>query len=378
MRISTFNENVMSGLGQLALVHDWYTMSVVLGTQPHVLSYVKKFRPRHTRRIRLGKRIVYKSSPQLQDTQRRIRMALAPVCEALPDNSHMLAYRKGVRAIEVLKENAQHCDVLIKFDIKGYFDHVRRSYICESLMKHTGMSRGGANLMAFYTVEAGNLQQGSECSPVISNIVGYDLIDTPCKEFLTGYDADIRYYRYCDNIYLFIHGEEPEGFYAEFKAHVTNALSGKLRTHKWSRVSKTNPCRNMSCLGVVCNEDIKLERGKFDLLRAEFFNFAAAPDIAQAILAYRADYGIPNREHIPLQLVESKVLSVLRGKINYVASTNEKQGRILKKLYAVIAKRCSVDNMHRHPLDNSAFIEMKKYRNHEETVDVYLPRVIAA
>lgn len=381
MRNTCFmSPEVFSGVGQLSFIHDWYTMSVVLGTQPHVLSYIKANRAEHTRRIVFKKkRVVFKSSPQLKDVQSRIKLALEPVCELLEDKDHILAYRKGVNPRDILREQAVNANCLIHFDIKGYFDNIRRRHVKETLVRNAGMCHGGANLMAFYAVESGTLQQGSECSPVISNLVGYDLIDKPIKEMLRGLPAEVdaRYFRYCDNIFLFIHGDEPEGFYAEYKAFVTETLGkSRLRAHKWARVSKNNPKRAMTCLGMNCHDTLRIDRLRYDVMRAEFFNLSVAEDIADMMFTYAEAYGVPGARRLPFMVVRNKVLGVLRGKMQYVLDVNEKQGTALNKLYKAIALRTNTET----PItgmNEALFYEIKKYRQHGEIPDDYISRVMA-
>lgn len=381
MRNTCFlSPEVFSGIGQLSFIHDWYTMSVVLGTQPHVLSYIKKDRPLHTRRILYKKkRVVYKSSPQLKDVQSRIKLALEPVCELLPDKEHILAYRKGVNPRDVLREQAAGANCLIHFDIKGYFDHIKRRHVKETLVRNAGMCHGGANLMAFYAMEGGALQQGSECSPVISNLVGYDLIDKPIKEMLRGLPegADARYFRYCDNIFLFIHGTEPEGFYAAYKEFVTETLKkSKLRAHKWARVSKNNPKRAMTCLGMNCHDTLRIDRLRYDILRAEFFNLAVANDIVEMLHTYAESYGaLGSRDRLPITVVRNRVLSVLRGKMQYVKDVNEKQGMALNKLYKAILLRS--DDLSTMRMNEALFTEIKKYRQHGENEEDFISRVMS-
>lgn len=375
MRISTFGSDVFDGFGKYKFIHDWHTMSVVMGTRPHVLSYVKLRREEHSYGMLLKKkRWVYKSSPQLQDIQGRIKLMMEPLYGRLAYENRIIAYREGVNAFNRIQELVG-ASCIIGFDIKGYYDHITKRHVSEVLQEYAGMGRGGANLVAFYTLEGRTLQQGSVCSPVISNFVGHKYIDVPLMRFIEDRGLEVKYLRYCDNIVLAFFGNEPEGFYAEFKDFVHRTLKENgLRTHKWRRIASNNPHHHMDFLGAVLNKVRRIPRPKFDVLRAEFFNLATGLDMNVCLRRKLEEYGKVDQNFLSLEIVWAKVASILRGKLNYACGLNEAQGLVLKKLYTAIEWRLRNELR----ITPELFLQIKRYRNSQEELEVYMERVKSA
>lgn len=360
-------------------IDDWTSLGAAIGVKTNTMSYALMFRDNLQKRIRLGDRIVYKSESSLRFVQGRIMPLLEELFDDLEDTSSAIAYRKGVSPVDVVK-NTAHAKRLIHFDIRHYYDNITLKHLENSLMK-LGFPQLGARLVGRYNcIKAhgrSTLQQGSPASPVLSNIVGHFIMDMPIKKWLneTFPEVEATFLRYCDNAVLFVHSDAPEYFSEAYKEFVKRHLKNNgFRTHKWASIADNNRFHNQYFLGMVVNAEAKKERDYVCPLLATLFNWCRF-GIKNASDRFLELYGL-DVDHMKMAgptLVYKKFKQTISGKINYIANINDKQGLMLKKLYA--AANYLDEQLNGERAGDSLIEAIKKYRDINESVDEYLDKI---
>lgn len=364
---------------KFAQIDDWTSLGAAIGVKTNIMAWALKNRDEFQKKIRLGERVVYRSEKSLRYVQSRILPFLEEIFEGLPDTKSAIAYRKGQAPETVIKET-EHAKRLIHFDIVHYYDNITLKLIEESLMR-CGLPELGARLIGRYNCVKANgrttLQQGSPSSPVISNIVGHCMIDLPTKKWLseTFPEVSCTYLRYCDNVALFVHSDSPEYFSEAYKGFLKRHLKKVgFRMHKWSSVSDKNRVKNQYFLGMVLNAEAKKERPYLSPILAALFNWCRF-GLHRASDMF-LEYNGMKREKMSLpgpELIGKQFKQVMLGKINYIARINEKQGLMVKKLYAAANY---LDEVLKDGVRASGLVdEIKKYRNQNESVDDYLYKI---
>ena len=367
---------------QHAAITDWYSLGAAIGVKANLLSWVLHERSNMQKRIRLGKRTVYRSDTYLRHIQRRLLTLLEPMFDALPDTKAVLAYRKGITATDVVRK-VPHAKVLISFDIRHYYDSVTLQCLENCLVK-MGFPRLGARLIGRYCVvqQQGRhtLQQGSPASPVLSNIVGHYVFDRVIENWLrSAYpDVQVTYLRYCDNIALFVHSEMPHDFSEKLKAFVKSSLAKQgFKTHKWATVADNHPVMHQKFLGMVINAEARVALDMVDRLRAMLLNWCRHGLEVETNVFLTSNNIRKTRNYVDHGIMQEKYKQHLRGNIQYVKRINRKQGLMLEKLYEA-AKYLDVqrimDNLSVVNLPAAVFAAVKKYRA-AESVETYIDRV---
>lgn len=360
MQIHSYDSNFFKQENRcVSMVHDWYSMSLLLNTQPYKLSYVlgREHRKNQHRKIEIKGRTVYQSSRTLGSLQSKMIPAMYKLLEQIPNNQ-MLAYRKGVNPYTLLQEEADK-KFLIKFDIKKYYDHVAYKDIVFA-MKKMGFSHKGAKLVARLSTVCRKiqkadgtdttihtLQQGSPVSPIISNLIGYWFIDRYIHEWIAQQERDYpniswSFYRYSDNIAIFVDSGQanqiPLSLLRDFKSFVKNKLAeSKFYTHKWAITAQTHPKMHMKFLGVILNKMARVSKEKFELWRSILFN-ACMTSVSYEAVKYWDQRGRDNSDEAwistgkPAEIDAAKFMMVAQGTVNYVNQVNKKQGLQLRKL----------------------------------------------
>ena len=400
MKTNTFNPNIFESENAIGFIHDWYSLAVMLGVYPNALSYVgSRSVDSFSERIVLKKkRVVYRSKPVLKNIQTRIGVMISNQFNLLPedDRKDILAYVKNVKAAEQLGETivevtntGKSLTAKMAFDIRKFFDNITKDHVVYALQQ-IGMCSAGAKLVARYCMRSGGLQQGSVCSPVISNIVGWVYFDKPIKEFLRSKEGITwRYKRYCDNLVLLVFDEYPQEFYAEYKAKCTEILErANFRGHKWSKITHNNPRVNMRWLGTLLGTTgVKIERSSYDILRGELFRLATANNCVGSLESMALANGLRATGVIGDVSLYANMLLVLRGRTAYVTSINKKQGLRLSKLLKVIALRVQLSvsqntsdyltNFRAQNINPEMLQAIKAYKSDAENITTYTSRISA-
>lgn len=384
-------------LSPYGFIEDWYSLSAATGIKTKTLSYVLRNRDEMQTRLLRNGRFVYKSGTYLEYVQIRLMPLIYGLLEHF-DHSHIISYIPGKSPQNSLRDcvGFRH---QIKFDIKGYYDHIRLSTIQDALMAF-GFNKRGARLVGRYSVvkrriggtdadprTISTLQQGSKLSPMLSNIVGHHHIDKPILAYIERNLSRIRslrfkYIRYSDNVCLFVDGPcIPLDALADFKSFVKTTLrTSGFTTHKWQTIASNHPKRNQNFIGIVLNKQARVDKHLYLRTRSTLFN-ACIKGVYDASDKYWTNNLWLEYDSVPLcnqtKAKAETFLSVMRGKASYISSINERQGTEVKKLVAAV-EICNEffggDAAGSWLLDD-VFNEVKTSRRRAESVEVYADRL---
>lgn len=355
------------------LLTNWNTIGAAIGVRADRMVWALKNRDNMQKRIKLGKRVVYKSAPCLNFVQSRLITLLEPLMNALPLQNCSIAYRRGVSPQKVLRE-VRHAKVLISFDIRHYYDSITLELLEKCLMR-CGLPRLGARLVGRYNVVQNGgrhtLQQGSPCSPVLSNIVGNVLIDQPINEWIkTNYpNLDVSYIRYCDNVALFIHDNIPSDFKERYKNAVREILAKSgLKSHKWATVADNHPVMHQKFLGMVLNAHARVDMETLDRLRAEIFNCMRNGFLAE-FNKYQTSEGYDASSFVSSSILKDMYIKHLKGRINYISAINPTHGLLLTKM---LNGAKYIRDRGEQVLPKRLFEAYKKYNDKNQSLEDYM------
>ena len=320
-------------------VENWQELGIQLDVPCNLMAYVLQHRDEYQVRHVLNKghgkkRVVFESKRSLLEIQNKLALTLTGRFEEFVwgEECAAIAYRPGMQPQKEIAKYAGH-DWLVSCDLKHYFDYITFDNIKDCLVQ-MGFEPKAAQLITRYLVVKRNgietLQQGSPASSVVSNIVGYFLIDLPMKELLGKFGGDVKYLRYCDNLAWFINGDLTEEKRAELKQGVIEILDkSHFYAHDWQFISQNNPKKAQYFIGVILNHEARIMREQVDALRAALFNMVHAGPFK----SYEGS------KYYESNQCYQRIYAVFQGKVNYVNSVNQKQGLWLRKLLA-LAKGC--------------------------------------
>lgn len=370
-----------SNLTPEGFVHDRHTAAIVTMSKPHKISGAQKFKDDLQKRHGgMKKRKVFVSKGYLKYAQDRVvRSLLKNIFYDKFNTEHIISYKKGVDPHEVLKRECIGKDLMVKFDIKKYYDNITSNMIYNSLRK-LGFNHSGAKMITkLCTVKINGrytLQQGSSVSPLISNVVGHFYLDKPIMKYLDKVREkyprlEVTYKRYCDNIGIWLDGPIPGNLLEPMKADIKEMIK-PFRTHDWYTISGDHPKMAQTFLGVTLNEHMKIPKFRYERVRALLFNAATKDTILEA-----AKYFQERGEEVPLGLgeIKEKFLQRMRGFTTYVKKVNSKQGLELEKLISAIdivgGKPRMIDK-----LDDNVFWAIKQYGKKNESLETYKARLM--
>lgn len=333
------------------IVDNFGNLGAILNCPPRILSYVRKYKKekRMQTLVVVGDRKTYKSDRQLAAIQKAIKDKIAQkIFNSLEDTKHILAYKKGFDYRKELQDCINN-DLQISFDIKKCYDSITYKHIVR-MLQYYGFTHRGAKLVAGYCVVErtvnghiiNTLQQGSACSPIISNLVLNLMIDEPLKAWLNHYivtnklDISYKYYRYSDNVALFIRGNTPLEFlkyYREQYRLLTN--SNNIWVHDEYVTKSNHPFRNQRFLGIVLNKVARIDLREFSKLRAILFNCCRNGINIEATKYLKEKlYELTFNDELPYDIddIIEKFKNIMQGKISYIKNISEKQYNILNKL----------------------------------------------
>ena len=356
MKIYSYPETALAHENIPNLLENWRMIGIYLELHTSSLSYLHQ-KGVKDKLIRLSKkapkRDTYKSLDPLLRVQNRVALLLNQYYYKLPNSDVMQAYIKGQSPYDFIKEHMTGCKLLGQCDIKGYFDSIKHQDIFDA-MKKVGFPNLGAKTIAnactmkkkiganrhgrggrFQQV----LQQGSPCSPVVSNFVGYFQIDQLVLAWLESYCAKYpkmtyKYMRYCDNLYVAFDGEVPLVVKKDCTESLISILKqGGRRTHKWDWTMKSHPRRHQRILGVIVNEKMRIDRDKYQALRGLLFNLCSK-GIENTLPQYFNTDGIslPDAMIKTDRTLEKLFYQKVQGGIAFTKKINDDQYRTLTKL----------------------------------------------
>lgn len=407
MKCQKYTEEVFDS--PLSLVHGWDELGALLKIKTKYLSWVGgkdengNLRRNHMQHlVKVKGRSTYKSDTTLARIQTALNIPFDQIQDSFP-HEHLLAYRKGVNYKKELQKYHGR-KYMVHCDIKGYFDNISMRKIVKTLCALGSMSEAGAKLIARYCIVrrrqsdhwVHTLQQGSPCSALLSNLVGYALYDRDILAWVARKQkeyprASLEYVRYCDNLVLFVDGDAPLELIKEYRqyVHVVMSRSG-FQTHKWSVTPKNHPFRNQRFLGVVLNVKARVDLERFQRIRAALFN-ACRTSVTEAANTYFSLYPFRAAE-FPTENVgedravfavtqharDEQFLSIMRGHLAYIDSVSKEQGILLKKLFqACVFLRENPQGVSQR-LSEPVFLALKTYNRKVESVEVFLERLSSA
>lgn len=218
------------------------------------------------------------------------------------------AYRFGG---SILKNAAPHLgqSVVVKLDIKDFFDHIIYSIVKEKAFPKERYSEANRVLLTLLCIYKDSLPQGAPTSPFISNIIMREFDDVVGKECKR---LNINYTRYCDDM-TFSGDFEPEIIIETVKKELRKI--GFFLNDKKTLVLRNGQKKVVT--GVVVNEKLNISADYRKKLRQELY--------------YCRKYGI----HSHLDRVNSveepgKYLQKTLGKVNYILSIDRENREMLE------------------------------------------------
>ena len=413
MKVLTYKDSIFENqIKQSEFFDEWHNFAIFFNMEIYSISHAYHKKSSLIKRCyKVADRPTYYSVGSLKSTQVYLGYLLSRYYDAIPDNDCLIAYRKGVHPLDWVRDNLENkCRYLIKADVKKYYDNITHQKIFDT-MKFFGFPNRGAKLIGNLstmrkTVDLPNsrkvtrqcLQQGSSCSPVIANLVGYYIFDRHIQEWAAKLREQhpkliIRYARYSDNLVLGLDGEIPNGFNIihEYKHLIYKlAVDNKFHLHKWSVVPKNHPKRNQSFLGVVFNEKMRVDKNRMSKIKGALFSYITKPTTLTLNEWFRETGGFPSGAIDTLKTREELFLRSIQGKISAIKSVNEEDYNMLKKLF-IAGKLLNkgYGNMHagayvrpkyvqeedKSKLKEDIFSVVNTYKNKKEAVSGYEKRV---
>lgn len=248
--------------------------------------------------------------------------------ETIPVSVVNLAYEKGCsiqKAGYALKGHSLICSA----DFKDHFGSILRIQVKEMLMHHGYQEPIAWSMSRLACVQYGGrdfLPQGSPASPVISNRVTEYLLDKSIQEEF----PEAKYYRYSDNLYLCYDSKQVTGTEIIDKLQKVVSSRVKWRLHKL----KVMPYyKQQKCLGLVVNQEARMPRHDFDLLKAVLYN--CVKDLPKSIEKSNSTGYIESN-------TAEEFISKLTGKVRYwtnfvTESQKQKLNTLLEKINEKIA-----------------------------------------
>lgn len=309
------------------------------------------------------KRVVYKSIEPLYSIQKYISNILTDVYKII-DCTHLLAYISGCNYVDKLKEIKGSYSILISMDIKKYFDTITRQHINTLLADVLGYNKTFSNMLSklvtvngthpIYGYKGNFLQQGSIASPVLSNLIGYFFYDTQIIPLLKEYETKLRstngkavtieYLRYCDNLYIGIKNSTDIINAREIVSKIKDIMkTAGFKIHKDKVVTQTHPYIAQQILGIVINNEAKVETKQFNNMEAKLINIIAGNlsnfesnmvniyDNSKSNLVIDAN-PLNNKGKVDTAML------MLRGVNNYYKSINTVQGAKVTNLMEIIER----------------------------------------
>ncbi len=221
-----------------------------------------------------------------------------------PVSSYAMAYSPGCS----VQRNASHHigkKKILKLDIEGFFDNITYSRVKDIVFFKEKFSEPIRILLTMLCYYKESLPQGAPTSPVITNILMYD-IDERVGEYCR--EKQISYTRYCDD--MTFSGDFDEKKIIAFVKNELKKLGLFLKNRKTAVVPVT---KRQTVTGIVVNERINLTKDYKKKIRQEMY--------------YIRKFGID--EHLKkLEISDKKTyLNSLKGRVVFVLQTipNDKE-----------------------------------------------------
>lgn len=225
---------------------------------------------------------------------------------------------------------------LLNFDLKDFFPSINFGRVRGVFKSFFGIGSDAATVLANICCYNNSLPQGAPTSPIISNMICFNL-DKQMR--LIAKQNGCSYTRYADDITFSTSKRE-------FPSHIAYAeneiihLSQKVLKVVEDNSFKVNPTKtrlnnrfqHLEVTGITVNKKLNVKRNYIKKIRA-ILRCLETNSIEQAQEIFEAKYTkIQNMKKKNTKSQFPKVLNVVRGMINYVGSIKGNQDPIYEKL----------------------------------------------
>lgn len=242
----------------------------------------------------------------LKSVQRRIADRLLG---DLPVSPYAMAYRLGGSTIENAKPHIG-TDVLLKLDIRHFFDNILYTTVKEKAFPATDYSEPIRILLTLLCMYKDVLTQGAPTSPVISNLIMRDFDNTVgnwCQQ------RGIAYTRYCDD--MTFSGNFDTGEVIRLVRDELRKMGFFLNEKKTVRVVRG---QRQSVTGIVVNDGLSVPSAYRRQLRQEIY--------------YCKKYGTQaHLKQIGSEESAEAYLAKLLGRINYTLAVMPENTELRKE-----------------------------------------------
>jgi len=287
-----------------------------------------------------GSRRVYRVDFYLKSLQ---RLVLVNILEQLPCGAYAYAYRKGR---SVLGNAALHTgkNVLVKLDIKSFFDSITYSKVYGVFAEYTGYPKPVLTFLTKICTLNNRLPQGAVTSPALSNLVMAP-IDEKIAEWCSGHS--ITYSRYCDDM-AFSGSFDPGRLIYHIKK-LLGAYGFELNGEK-SIVAKQGMCQNVT--GIVVNNKPRVDKEYTRKIRQEMY-YIEKLGVEQHLRNMK-----PARFVTAKRVLKVNYMKSLLGRINYALFINPNDSEMGKYKYSVtewLKRNSSYDDGLKEKRDDDLF-----------------------
>jgi RNA-directed DNA polymerase len=239
------------------------------------------------------KREINSPCDALKSKQNHLKTLLgSKIDSALPD--YVVGFRKNYN----LKRNGdQHLGKkwVINLDVKDFFPSITKQMLEEQLIEYSGLLNEHGYLFndfIEYVILNRALPQGSPTSPLLSNYIGYKLIDTKVYPYLLDrFGSTIGYTRYADDLTISLNSLGSREAVKELVSAVTSIVeSDGLFSINKKKVTIMHNSQKQVVTGVVVNKKTSLgkkEKLKYRAIAHKLKNKQIEmTDVLQGKLAY--------------------------------------------------------------------------------------------
>lgn len=231
------------------------------------------------------------------------------------------AYRKNISIIDNAKVHSNK-KYILKLDIENFFESIDFNKVYN--MFYLRYPKHISKLFAELCTYKDSLVQGSPASPLISNIIMYDIdniIGAVCRE------RGVAYTRYCDDLTF----SSDKKLYEIY--HIVKRLLSKYGFYLNRRKTHfVNNNHQQNVTGIVVNKIPQVSSKYRRKLRQEIY--------------YCKKYGVKNHiEHLKLKYDICEYLYKLKGKIIFVLSVNKNDKEFMQyQIYINDLIKCFENN----------------------------------
>lgn len=202
-------------------------------------------------------------------------------------------------------------NIVVKMDVKNFFDSVTYELIVDSFLYAFRMNRRTAEIIADICTLNGHLPQGAVTSPIISNFV-CRILDRRLYNYCEKHN--IEYSRYADDL-IFSGNFDIKALRSYVVWALRDYYGFKLN---YSKLKIMRNYQRQVVLGVLVNQNCRLTKEKRHELRQELY--------------YIKKYGIDDYNRFT-----GKILEQLRGYVNYALEISRET--FIEELYELLRKK---------------------------------------